>query len=91
MEIRLNLNETITCKLTDQGLKIYIDYLNSIIQEQWQNASLKHDIELSIKKVKAKHKDKIEHEFQLHEFMRIFGSHMIVGSPQYIQDNNIII
>lgn len=91
MDIRLNLNENIKFKLTEKGLELYKEHLLSILPKHATNYSIKFDIEETIKKIERSVQRNEDIELQLHQLMNIFGPHLFVGCPQYIQDNNIIL
>lgn len=82
--MKINLNHTIKVKLTDLGNKIYEDYLQN------EYKSLSHYPGLAAVRLE-KEKDQDGYiNFQLWDFMRIFGEHFYVGSEAVTEDNAII-
>lgn len=83
--MKINLNHTITVKLTNLGNKIYEDYLRNEYEFLSHYPGLRW-IDLKHRK----DQDGYIH-LQLWEFMFIFGKHFYVGSEAVTEDNEIIV
>lgn len=78
---KFNINDCIKVKLTAKGKKI--------IQEDYEQLCASYP-NLDIKMRYVEDADGYT-EFQLWDFMRLFGSHLYCGSPCYIEKNQIIL
>lgn len=80
-EIKINLNDFIKVKLTETGKDIFnhrFDELNEKLKKQaYKNMPLKED-------------ENGYTEFQLWDFMQIYGSHMYFAGPTVIDPFEII-
>jgi hypothetical protein len=65
--IKFNVNKHVYVKLTDSGILHYLNYYNN----NWKNKISKEDF---IKRANPKG----YYEFQLHEFMEVFGDSVIM-------------
>ena len=93
---KINLNSFIYVKLTDYGRQVYIDYHENIISQATVDSYKKRYVEIAKRVLEENTNSNGYSEFQLHEFMNIFGSHMYTGSENvvenvsfYIKDSDI--
>ena len=78
----LNLNDIIKVKLTDAGMDIYYHH--------WDEFNARCGQEIIKPSYPIVDEDGFV-KFQLWYFMEIYGRHMSLTSPQFIEDNNIYI
>lgn len=94
MDASINLNDTIQVCLNKKGWayleRYYIDLFSSLDGRYKKHVEKYMDIHRSKTKqvwVDDNYKDLTE--FQLSEFMNIFGSHLYCGSEAFIENNRI--
>ena len=79
---KLNINELIKVKLTDLGKDVYYHQYDVVNRYYGKEIIKPHYPEVD---------ENGFTEFQLHEFMNLYGPLAINGGPQFIKDNNIYI
>lgn len=84
--MQLNLNETIKVKLTPFGAEIYY-HKNDELIERLQSRGLQPRIEQRMPPIDREGFT----EFQLWDFMNIYGDYFEWGAPDVIEDNTIYI
>ena len=85
-ELSFNINNTIKVKLTDHGRDILNEYFSEI-SKYCAGIDIESDDVISSQYAED---EEGYTEFQLWDFMNIFGSYFRLGSPIIIQNNDII-
>lgn len=86
MQVKANINDFIKVKLTEYGKDIY-DHSNDSLMIKPENEKIKKWLE----PIPLEYDDEGYVQFQLWNFMHIFGKHMFNGAEPVIENNNIII
>lgn len=86
MQVKVNINDFIKVKLTDHGKDIYEHHNDDLIKKVEGDY-----IKEALKPIPLNYDDKGYTDFQLWNFMNIFGKHMFNGAEPVIENNNIII
>lgn len=88
--IKINLNDNIKIKLTEEGRKILLDeYMRYSKPFKSEEERIKRKIEMIKHSIQPYMDDEGYFTTQLHNLMSVFGTHMNVGFNQLIADNNI--
>lgn len=95
MVTRININDTIYAELNDRGWDILTDYHVKLFSDIPSNYP-KPKVDEYVENYKSRTKEHLVDgefrkltEFQLHDFMNIFGSQSYVGSDTFVINNNI--
>ena len=82
---KININEFVRVKLTDHGKDIY-EHHNDDLMKKVESDYVKE----ALKPIPLSYDDEGYTDFQLWNFMNIFGRHMFNGAEPVIEHNNII-
>jgi hypothetical protein len=85
---RLNLNEPVYVKLTEDGLNMYL-------HKKTKDFSMMEELKIkgikkpTLESLKSKANEFGYHQFQFWDFMNIFGEYFMIGRVNIIKDNCI--
>lgn len=80
MEVKFNINYNVQVKLTEDGIKHWIDYVNGELDSRIIPNNVLKQLTLTKEQIMSKQLPNGNWEFQLYELMRIFGECMHIGN-----------